>query len=78
MKLNKNTNYYLSEQAQLCVVSLFQKALVLMEDVSEDLRQMKFKLDDGDRLVVSNPEVCQISEQDLEKANLSLMDLEEV
>lgn len=64
--------YNLSEQAQLCVVSLFQKGLVTMKDMSETLQKLQFKFDEEGKLEVTNPETCQLTEQDLLDADLMI------
>lgn len=69
------TKYNLSEQAQLCVVSLFQKALILMEDVSSVLVNLELGFDDSGKLVVLNPDTCRITDEDLEKANMQLVEI---
>lgn len=72
-KLNKKMEYKLSEQAQLSIVSLFQKALVTMQDVSEVLDNLRVVLDEEGCVEFSNPELCELSEQELEKVSLSLV-----
>lgn len=71
MDENKEVKLTLSEQAQLCVVELFQKALVSMKDVSNILCNLEFKIDiSNNELVVSNPETCKLTEDDLLDAEL--------
>lgn len=70
--------YNLSEQAQLCIVSLFQKGIVTMKDMSEILINLEFKFDTNGQLEVVNPETCQLTEQDLAEAELILVKQEQV
>lgn len=71
MSENKEVRLTLSEQAQLCVVELFQKALVSMKDVSSILANLEFKIDIlNNELVVSNPETCRLTADDLLDAEL--------
>jgi len=70
--------YTLSEQAQLCVISLFQKGLVTMKDMSEILTNLEFKFDGDGKLEVLNPETCQLTDEDLEEAELMFTKQEKV
>jgi alkaline phosphatase len=63
--------YKLSEQAKLCVVGLFQKGLVLGQDVTDILNNLTLHTD-KDEVCFSNPELCHMTEKDLEEAELSL------
>jgi len=70
----KELNLTLSEQAQLCVVELFQKALVTMKDVSDILANLTFKVDSlNHELVVINPETCRLTPDDLLDAELEVV-----
>lgn len=74
MSESKEVRLTLSEQAQLCVVELFQKALVSMKDVSSILTNLEFKVDIlNDELVVSNPETCRLTPDDLLDAELQMV-----
>jgi len=71
MSKEKELHLTLSEQAQLCVVELFQKALVSMKDVSDILANLTFKVDiNNHELVVTNPETCRLTQEDLLNAEL--------
>ena len=71
---NTELSLTLSEQAQLCVVELFQKALVSMKDVSDILANLTFKVDSlNHELVVSNPETVKLTEDDLLNAELQVV-----
>lgn len=61
-------NYKLSESGQLAIVALFQKGLVLMDDVSCLLEDMRFKFDEFGELECTNPEICDISQDELDLA----------
>lgn len=74
MSEDKEVKLTLSEQAQLCVVELFQKALVSMKDVSSILCNLEFKIDLSNKeLVVSNPETCRLTADDLLDAELQMV-----
>lgn len=74
MSEDKEVRLTLSEQAQLCVVELFQKALVSMKDVSSILCNLEFKVDlENKELVVSNPETCRLTADDLLDAELQMV-----
>lgn len=61
-------SYRLSSQAQLCVVALFQKGLVTMQDMSEILANLELKFDDFGELEVTNPETCQATQEEIDEA----------
>ncbi len=62
--------YKLSDQAKLCIVGLFQKGLVLGEDVTDILNKLTLHTD-KDEVCFSNPELCIITEKELEDAELA-------
>lgn len=63
--------FKLSEQAKLTIVSLFQKALLTMEDVSSILEKLEIKLE-NDQVYFTNPELCHLSEEDIQKMSQQL------
>ena len=68
---NKDWVLTLSEQAQLSVVELFQKALLTMKDVSSILGEWEFKIDSvNSELVIMNPEISRLTADDLLNAEL--------
>lgn len=60
--------YKLDKQAQLAVVALFQKALVTMEDVSDILNTLDFVFSTEGTLLVKNPDICQLTEEEMNVA----------
>lgn len=74
MSEDKDLSLTLSDQAQLCVVELFQKALVTMKDVSSILANLTFKVDSlNHELVVMNPETCKLTDDDLVEGELQTL-----
>lgn len=61
-------NYKLNDNAQLTIVALFQKGLVLMEDCSSLVEQLRFKFDDFGELECINPEICEITQEEIDAA----------
>ena len=65
--------YALSEQAQLAIVSLFQKAIVTMKDVSNILQELRVVINELSEVEFSNANLCELSEKDLEEASLQVI-----
>lgn len=52
-----------SRQAQLCMVGVFQRGLLGLSDASKLLNELEFQYEMGE-LKVSNPEICQITNEE--------------
>lgn len=61
----------LSHEAKLCLVGVFQKGLLGLEAADKLLEKLDFIVQDSE-LVVTNPEICQITNEELEEFGLHL------